>query len=149
MKKFHFSLQKVMEVKQTEEKGLQRNLSIAEHTLLEAEKVLLNKQNLLTLELNKLSELNKECCSATDYILHNRYVEALENQIKNQNTKIEYFAENVKKCRKKLMEKARERKIIEKLRENKLKEYNRQLKKEEQLFLDEISAQNSHYKDAR
>jgi flagellar FliJ protein len=149
MKKFQFSLQKVMEVKQTEEKVLQRDLSLAEHNLLEAEKILLHKQQNLKLELNKFAELNSGKYCSADYLLHNQYVESLEEQIKVQTNQVAQLGNEVKKCRKKLIEKARERKTIEKLRDNKLEEYKKQVKKEEQMFLDEISAQSAHYKDAR
>jgi flagellar FliJ protein len=149
MKKFQFSLQKVMEVKQTEEKVLQKNLSLAEHNLLEAEKSLLEMQNNLKMELNKFSELNNGKCSSTDYLLHTQYVESLGIQINNQHNEVNKCAGEVKQCRKKLIDKARERKTIEKLRDNKLEEYKKQVKKEEQMFLDEISAQSAHYKDAR
>ncbi len=141
MKKFEFSLQKVMEVKETEEKLLQRDLYMIQSDLIEAEKEKDMAEMRLKKEMEAQKKLNRKKTTSAQFMLHRNYVDCLKSEWEGTRRKVSTL--QVKECeaRDKLLEKTREKKTIEKLRETRLEEYYKEVKKEEQDFLDEIAAQ--------
>ncbi len=141
MKKFEFSLQKVMEVKETEEKLLQRDLYMIQSDLLEAEKEKDMAEMRLRQELDAQKKLNRKKTTSAQFMLHSNYVDCLKHDFEGSRRKVSSLQVKESQARDKLLEKTREKKTIEKLKESRLEEYYKELKKEEQDFLDEIAAQ--------
>ncbi|MCD4828108.1 MAG: flagellar export protein FliJ [Candidatus Cloacimonetes bacterium] len=146
MKKFEFSLQKVMEVRQTEEKVLQRVLADARHKLLEAREDLEALLHKLDQHLERKGKMHSVTMNSARYMLLQNYIQLLEENIDISRKRIVELEKEENEAREKLLEKSKQKKAIEKLRDNRFDEYRREMKKEEQVFLDEITAQNGNQK---
>lgn len=142
MKKFDFSLQKVMEVRQTEEKVLQRRLSEAKRSLQTAKEELDALVDRLDLQLLRKTEMHAKPMSSAKYMMLQNYIQNLEEDIDDVRKRIGELETKVDAAREKLLSKTKEKKAIEKLRDSCYEEYRREAKKAEQDFLDEITAQN-------
>ncbi len=141
MKKFQFSLEKVKEVKETEEKLIMREFAVAQKDLY------LIKQKKEELEERKQTQWNKQNSLQATAVVRAEimnsinYLNSLESEINTINTGIKSLESKLERIRNRLLLKAKERKTLEKLKEIKLLEYNKNRKKQEQLFIDEISTQ--------
>jgi len=142
MKRFEFSLQKVMEVRQTEEKALQRHLADARHNLHVVQEELNALLARLEQQLERKQKMNGGTMNSARYMLLQNYIQCLQEDIDASNERIMELEKKVEEARLMLLEKTKEKKAIEKLRDNQFEEYRREAKKEEQVFLDEITAQN-------
>ncbi len=141
MKKFEFSLQKVLDVRETEEKILQKNLLLIQNDILETEREQNNITSRIAQENTKHEKnLRKETNSAK-IMLHHNYVSTLQDKLEDIRDRIEKLLEDESRAKHELLEKVREKKTIEKLREMKFDEYKTLEKKEEQAFLDELNTQ--------
>ncbi len=145
MKKFEFSLQKVMEVKETEEKILQRDLYLIQTDLMHAEEEQKQAEKRLQSELDEQKKMNRKRTTSAQYMLHRDYVACLKSECDGSRQKVTTLQGKECKARDKLLKKTQEKKTIEKLRESRLEEYFKEVKKEEQDFLDEIAAQSANH----
>ncbi len=141
MKKFEFSLQKVMEVKETEEKLLQRDLYMIQTDLLEAEKEKDQAEKRLLNEMDEQKKMNRKKTTSAQFMLHRDYVTCLKHEWEGTRQKVSSLQCKESEARERLLKKTQEKKTIEKLRESRFEEYRKEVKKEEQDFLDEIAAQ--------
>ena len=142
MKKFAFSLQKVMEVRQTEEKVLQRHLADARYNLQLAQNELEVLVQRLEDQLTRKEKMHSATMNSARYMLLQNYIQCLEEDIDITRQHIDELQEKVEEARHRLLEKSKEKKAIEKLRDSRFEDYKREAKKQEQDFLDEITAQN-------
>lgn len=149
MKRFRFSLQKVLEVRQTEEKIIQKQLAMKLREVLDARKQGQRLQEELQQSLDEKSRMEQGVFNSAIYMNHQRHLESLRDQLFENKQLIARLEEEQEEIRMKLLTKAQERKTIERLRETRLEEYRKEVKKEEQVFLDEISAQNQRYRMMR
>ena len=146
MKKFSFSLEKVLEVKEIEEKVIQKNLLLLQHEIFEIEKK-------ITLIAEKISEVKAKVCSLSmkqintvEIMLHYKYIESLTNETEIHKNTINNLRISEQKIKIQLIEKSKERKALERLKEIKYEEFRKEYNKEQQLFLDDISIQNHRLK---
>lgn len=148
MKRFQFSLQKVMEIRQTEEKILQKKHALLQKDLDEAmiarDKIVAEKAG----ELDSLREMEQGSFNSAMYMVRQKYLQSLQNNIERSGERIADLENKVEAARLQLLEKSRERKSIEKLRETRFEEYKRDAGREEQIFLDEIAVQNAKFRTA-
>ncbi len=141
MKKFSFSLEKVMDVKEIEKKIIQRQLFTLESDLNIKNKKLKKISNKFEKELRFQDDMMKKKVSSNEITLQSKYLESIKFEIENQNQDIVLLQAEIKKVRERLAEKAKEKKALEILKENKLEYFKKQVKKNEQSKLDDVAAQ--------
>jgi len=146
MKKFSFSLEKVLEVKEIEEKVIQKNLLLLQHEIFEIEKKIAIIAEKISLERAKVCTLNMELINSDKIMLHYKYIESLSNETEVYKKTLVTLRINEQKIKLQLIEKSKERKALERLKEIKYEEFRKDYNKEQQLFLDDISIQNHRFK---
>jgi len=146
MKKFSFSLEKVLEVKEIEEKVIQKNLLLLQHEIFEIEKKIAIIAEKISLERAKVCTLNMELVNSVKIMLHYKYIESLSNETEVYKKTLTTLRINEQKIKLQLIEKSKEKKALERLKEIKYEEFRKDYNKEQQLFLDDISIQNYRFK---
>jgi flagellar FliJ protein len=142
MKKFQFSLEKVLEVKEIEEKIIQKDLMTVQREILDNENLILEIQEKISQERINLSIINHKGAGSAEIMIHYKYLDSLQKRIdliKNE-LKSLYQKENLLKLE--LTHKSQEKKSLERLKEIKFEEYKKDFNKSQQIILDEISIQN-------
>jgi len=141
VKKFSFSLEKVMDVKEMEKKIIQRRLFTLESDLNTQNIELKKLTSIFEKELHYKDEMMQKKTSSNELNLQRKYIESIIFDIENQNREIVLLKSKIQKVKEELAEKAKEKKALEILKENKLEDYNKQVKKMEQVKMDDVAAQ--------
>jgi len=141
VKKFSFSLEKVMDVKEMEKKIIQRRLFTLESDLNTQNIELKKLTSIFEKELHHKDEMMQKKTSSNELNLQRKYIESIIFDIENQNREIVLLKSKIQKVKEELAEKAKEKKALEILKENKLEDYNKQVKKMEQVKMDDVAAQ--------
>jgi flagellar FliJ protein len=140
MRRFKFNLNTALRVKQKIEQ-------IREHQLIEARMVLeREKQELLALKEKKNDikqvmerELQRPL-KAAELMLYESIMNALNERVKNQESKVKCAIEKSKEITELYLAARRERQVMEKLKEKKYANYLIELNREEQKILDDIAS---------
>jgi len=143
LKRFSFRFKSVLDVKNIKEELKQKEFSAVERLLREEEGLLrhfLSEQEMLQNSLS--SELSKKI-SGVELAFHHEYGLALTKAIKNQEEKLQILRKSLDEKRNELIEATKEKKVIENIKKRDIKEYRSSLAREEQNFLDDITA--THY----
>ncbi len=142
MKRFTFSLQSVLNLREQEESDAKLSLAEKEGELVSCNQELENIKS----DLNKFQAKEKANRKASQSAIELRYSVSWRHKIKKdisqKLSEIEEVKIDIDVARKKLIEATKKRKGLEILRENKLDKWKKAANREEQLFLDELS-QNS------
>ncbi len=139
MKKFHFSLQRVLNVKKVYEKEKQRVMSEALQKL-NSEKLVLEGMVLEEqVAIQKIMEMKKQNVTPAILALLHRSLEGQYVKKKRQENAVMMAENDVEMARFKLIEAQKEKKVFERLEEKKAQEYFEQLQQLEQKELDEIA----------
>ncbi len=146
MKKFQFSLEKVLEVKEIEERIIQKDILMVQREILEKENNILQVREKISEERIKLSILNQKGSSSAEIMIHYKYLESLSKKIEIYNNDLNLLRHRESVLKTSLIEKSREKKSLEKLKEIKFEEYRKSYNKHQQIVLDEISIQNFRVK---
>ncbi|HPK40874.1 MAG TPA: flagellar export protein FliJ [Candidatus Cloacimonadota bacterium] len=146
MKKFQFSLDKVLEVKEIEEKILQKDLLLIQHEILKKENNILDLEEKISQECITLSVLSQEITQSSKIMLHYQYIESLQKKIDFLIHEITELRSREEKVKNMLIIKSKEKKSLEHLKEIKYDEFKKEYKKHEQTILDEVSIQNHRFK---
>ena len=146
MKKFKFSLEKVLEVKEIEEKVIQKNLLLVQNQIYEVEKKIVSMAEKISVERKKVFRLNLTISHSKDIMLHYKYIEALTKETENLKDSLKNLRMKEAVLKNQLIDKSREKKALEKLKEIKYEEFRKEYNKEQQLFIDDISIQNHRLK---
>jgi flagellar FliJ protein len=149
MKKFKFSLEKVLEIKEIEEKIIQKNLYLVQHQIYETEQKILTLEENISDERVKVSSLQSGPSSSMDIMLHYNYIDSMTAQIDIHNLELNDLRFKEMTIKKELIEKSKEKKALERLREIKYEEFRKEYNKAQQLFIDEISIQNHRLKKVK
>jgi len=146
MKKFKFALEKVLEVKEIEEKVIQRDLLLLQNKIYETQKKITSIRERITDEKKLVNLIAESVTKSTQIMTHYKYIDSLNRDIDicTENLRVLYIRENELKER--LLEKTREKKAIERLKEIKYEEFRKEYNKEQQNFIDDISIQNHRLK---
>lgn len=133
MKKFHFSLQKVLEVAKAEEK-------MALEEFAKAQKKLADEKAWIKSLSRKLSLLRESIVLKDIMELKNqgKYGLVLQKQIEFSEQRLAELEVELENKRLFLIEKLKKRQLLENLKGKAWLKYQKELEKEEQLFLDEI-----------
>jgi flagellar protein FliJ len=145
MKRFEFSLQRVLDVKETEEKIIQRDLALAqcEHRI--AMELQDEFEHRIQRELSQMNEVGRKTTTSGEMLLHQHYLNSLRDALEQQRKVVAELARKVDEAREKLLEKTKEKKSLEQLRENQFDDYTRERRKAEQAFADETAAQTGKF----
>ena len=146
MKKFKFTLEKVLEIKEVEEKVIQKNLLLIQHEIAETEKKILSLKEKISLERDKISSLSSQVIFTGDIMLHYKYIECLNMDVEILNDTLKSLKINEFTIKKQLVEKSKEKKALERLKEIKYEEFRKEYNKAQRLFIDEISIQSHRQK---
>lgn len=138
MKKFTFGLDTVLDYKNQ----VLSNLKL-EHGKIIAE---LNQQEAVLENLKKqyfeyVDEFNSKKIAGMTVIqakAFEMYINQIDDQIKFQNQKIAQIRKVEEKKRQEVIESRKESAAIEKLKEKKIEQYNKEVKKKEELFIEEF-----------
>jgi flagellar FliJ protein len=146
MKKFKFTLEKVLEVKEIEEKVIQRQLQKVQSQIFENEKYIALIAEKISEERVKVNTKSEKVMHSSEMMLHYNYLESLKADMEhymmaNQKLRLEELD-----IQSQLVEKSKEKKALERLREIKYEEFRRDYNKEQQSFLDDISIQGHRLK---
>jgi len=146
MKKFKFSLEKVLEIKEIEEKIIQKKLLEVQRQIYEAEAMIITLTEKIALEREKIIKMSQTTTTSNDIMLHQKYIENLDKNIVLLRESIITLRLNEEAIKKQLIEKSREKKALERLKEIKFEEFRKEYNKEQQLFIDDISIQSHRFK---
>ena len=146
MKKFKFSLEKVLEVKEIEEKNIQRRLQKVQSLIFETEKNIFSVSEKISSEGKKVNSMINNIMKSTDIMIHYKYIESLCDQLNSLKAHLRDLRVDEEQITTELIEKSKEKKAIEKLKEIKYEEYRKEYNKEQQTILDEISIQSHRLK---
>lgn len=137
MKVFHFSLEKIYELRTQEEKKMKRAYGEIQKLVNQKEQ----KIQQMTQEKVAMSDSNQG--SIEQMQVHYRYLARLDQQIMDEHQQLLGIKQQLADSLEKYMVAQKERKIIEKLHEKKHQEYVSEMKKEEQKQLDEFRIRQS------
>jgi len=140
MKKFIFTLQKLLELREAREREVKNELARVV-SIQNRERV---KQDQLRRDIqenqNRLrAGMRKGDISAEDIVLYEKYFHVSQRAINTAGDKIRSMEPEVNRIREKLVQASKDRKIVEKLRERKLEEYEYLLHRETAKENDDIN----------
>jgi len=148
MKKFNFSLEKVLQIKEMEEKIIQKKLFMVQNSIYLAEQEIIAFHENIDQERENITQLINTRSSSSDVMLHYNYLEGMEFQIEILVSEIEKLKMTEIEIKNELIEKSKEKKALEKLKEIQYEDYRRGYKKEQLTIIDEISIQSFRNKRA-
>jgi flagellar FliJ protein len=140
MKAFHFSLQRVLEVKKIKEDLRKRDLAQAIKDEEQEWKVLFSLQKKERVAKDALSCKTNQVINPAEMAMYHLYLQQIAEEILAQYDKIDDAKEEVKTKRDQLIEASKEKEAMQKLRAKRWEEYTKSVEKEERVFLDEVAA---------
>ena len=141
MKRFHFRLEKLLEVREYKEKIAKFELAekTGKCTVIEIEL----KKNAKKLDL-AIRDRFKKGRTLNDYFISELYVKRITQESERLLSDLAKAEMEKEKARQTYLEKSRDKEVLEKLMEKRQKEYYMKANRTETVFLDEI-AQNTNY----
>lgn len=134
MEKFHFRLEKLLEIRRDLEDESKIQFKNAQDEKVKAEEELQSLK-----EKYKEVSKNKNCSTIFEYKIVNNYINFLDKRIEEEKINLKNKTIAVEEKRKELIDKQRDRKAVEKLRENKYLEYVKEAQAIEQKNNDEFA----------
>ncbi|MBU5314768.1 flagellar export protein FliJ [Clostridium bornimense] len=134
MEKFHFRLEKLLEIRRSLEDESKRSFKNAQDEKLKVEEELQSLE-----EKYRETSQNKNCTSILEYKIVNNYMNFLDKRIAEEKINLKNKTIAVEEKRKELIDKQRDRQAVEKLRENKYLEYVKEVQAIEQKNNDEFA----------
>ncbi len=138
MKKFQFSLQKLMDFREQELDRQKNSLSMLQADLRhiqEARELLLDKVDEQSEQLERVCRLGS---SASDIAMRKRYIVTLQQEIHLKEKQALLKQQEIEKQLGVVVEATKDVKTLEKLEEKQLEEYNHQAGKENEQFIEEF-----------
>lgn len=138
MKKFQFSLQKLMDFREQELDRQKNTLSMLQADLRriqEAREILLDKVDEQSEQLERVCRLGS---SASDIAMRKRYIVTLQQEIHLKEQQALQKQQEIEQQLGVVVEATKDVKTLEKLEENQLEEYNHQAGKENEQFIEEF-----------
>ena len=142
MKKFEFSLQSVLNLKDQEEQMIQKELARLKAKYQEVKEELDYVRERKGNWTKRLEQESKEGVELATFRKYKKYIEHLDDKIEELKLRLNHWAEKVNECQKELLEKVKERKSLSKLKERRYEEYWQKFLREEQKLNDELAINN-------
>ncbi len=143
MKRFQFSLERVLRVRRIREKQRQREITVASQAWEKEKQRLQAMQMEEERSLQVLDSLQEEGVNPVMITLAHNSLEGQRQRRQRQQTKVQSAGQRVEHCRTALIKAMRSKRIMEKLREYRLEEYWLETERSEQKALDEIAGLQS------
>lgn len=146
MKKFSFSLQKVLEIKEQVLENLKVELSNLNHDYKEVEneiEIMKNKYSDINIEFSEKSSVS---ISVGEMSYYKMLLSSILRKIENKEEEKEKILKKIEDKRHEIVSKNVEISSLEKLREKELEKYNSALAKSEELFIEEFVSNKSMVK---
>lgn len=134
MEKFHFRLEKLLEIRRSLEDESKRKFKSAQDEKIKVEEELQNLK-----EKYRETSKNRNCSTILEYKIVNNYMNFLDKRIAEEKINLKNKTIAVEEKRKELIDKQRDRQAVEKLRENKYLEYVKEVQAIEQKNNDEFA----------
>lgn len=145
MKKFKFSLDKLLNYKEQILDKEKNELSALRHKKQSAEEELLEVKNHLKVSNQNYIEKSQAGMSAQDMVVSKRYLNSLTDRIFQLDKIIAIYEEKIQKQLLVVIEATKEVNTIQKLEEKQLEEYNTAVRKADENFIQEfVINQQSH-----
>lgn len=143
MKRFAFSLQRLLDARQAKEQAAEQALLRARKVQADAER---HRQELAERRAEHVQVLGgmQGRLSRTDYSFYMQSIERLEREGILQDEEIARCKERVAECRLKLNEEISARRVLEKLREKEQAQWQEDVRAEEQKTMDELASSRWH-----
>lgn len=145
MKKFYFSLGKVLAYKEQTEELLKNNYMQALVLVQEQEVVIDTLHKKYSEYWEKLENGKQKGCTIVFLQSYEAYLKTLQNQLTKEEEILEELKQDAEEKRIILMEAQIERSSIEKLKEKKYKEYTKSVQREEELLVEEFISNSSSF----
>lgn len=143
MKKFQFRLEKVLRVKELEEKIKMKEVAVINRRIQTLTKELEEKNILFERNINKISDQRQGTTNSVELKQSLAYREILLKESSTILNNREFSFHDLDKKRLELSKIYRDKKVIQKLKELKLEEFNKELLAREQDELNDLSQRKS------
>ena len=146
MKKYKFSLDQVLEIRQNIETQRQGEFVQAMRVVDENTDILKGIEEDQQSFLERYHTRQKADLQPNECIQYHQYFHALEVSIDRQNENIELLREEAEEKRERLEEALRDKLVIEELKKENLRNFQKKLAKTEQMFIDDTSTITYNYR---
>ncbi|MFO7816701.1 MAG: flagellar export protein FliJ [Thermodesulfobacteriota bacterium] len=144
MPRFNFSLQRVLDFRKQKEEQAQMTLAASERRLKNEQARLGELQN--EMRLCEAEYRNRRHLSQGDLWLWGNYRLRLEAEINERESIIRRIEKKIKKQRKELVDRSKQRELLDKYKENQKKAFDYEQKQKEQKEFDETATTRFGYK---
>lgn len=145
MKKFQFSLKKLLDYKQQVLDSEKNELSLLRNKKREAEEELLETRALLKKSNKEYIRRMEIGLSAQEMIIQKRYLKSLTDSIVQLQKIISIYEDQIEKQLLVVVEATKEVSTMEKLEEKQLSDYNDAVRKSEENFIQEYVTNSKYY----
>jgi len=146
MKKYKFSLDQVLEIRQNIETQRQGEFVQAMRVVDENADILTGIEEDQQSFLERYHTHQQAGLQPNECIQYHQYFHALEVSIDRQNENIELLREEAEEKRERLEEALRDKLVIEELKKENLRNFQKKLAKTEQMFIDDTSTITYNYR---
>ena len=146
MKKYKFSLDQVLEIRQNIETQRQGEFVQAMRVVDENTDILTGIEEDQQSFLKRYHTHQQTGLQPNECIQYHQYFHALEVSIDRQNENIELLREEAEEKRERLEEALRDKLVIEELKKENLRNFQKKLAKTEQMFIDDTSTITYNYR---
>ena len=146
MKKYKFSLDQVLEIRQNIETQRQGEFVQAMRVVDENTDILTGIEEDQQSFLERYHTHQQVGLQPNECIQYHQYFHALEVSIDRQNENIELLKEEAEEKRERLEEALRDKLVIEELKKENLRNFQKKLAKTEQMFIDDTSTITYNYR---
>ena len=146
MKKYKFSLDQVLEIRQNVETQRQGEFVQAMRVVDENTDILTGIEEDQQSFLERYHTRQQADLQPNECIQYHQYFHALEVSIDRQNENIELLREEAEEKRERLEEALRDKLVIEELKKENLRNFQKKLAKTEQMFIDDTSTITYNYR---
>ncbi|WP_276206987.1 flagellar export protein FliJ [Natranaerobius trueperi] len=142
MKKFHFSLDRVLRVKEINEDKKKDEFQRAQKYKDQIEKQLNELKQSKESIIKELNDTQKNPVQIQYLKTYHNYLSSLDEQITNQSYKLQIAEKELKHVRQEWIDAKQEKRVLEKLKERHYQEFRKESLKQEQKVLDEMTVQS-------
>jgi len=142
MKKFSFSLDKVLDYKIQIEDNLRNEHAGAVRAVINKEEEIENMEAAHYGYMQDMEDVKLHGCRVQELLIYESYLQKSKMNIDEQKEVLEHLKHQEEKKRNQVIEAKRERTTIDKLKEKKQMEYDFLVQKDEEKFIEEFVANN-------
>ncbi len=138
MKRFEFSLDKVLSYKQQIEDNLRTEHAGAVRAVIQKEEELRQMEDEHQMFVENMETIKKQGCTIQELRFYEGYLDSSRHKIEKQKKTLENLHKREEKKRDQVIEAKKERTSIDMLKEKKRSEYDFMVQKEEERFIEEF-----------